>query len=252
MSECGVNDGAGTRAGHHALPGTGGSGDVSTLLTSIWQKAGCWGRAMCEMFSFGMTTDVMDQDGPTEPATLKVVILYDEAGSGRRAKRLFDRVAQGFSGQLQFTFDLCRFAWLEIAGEAESFRGRALDTELLVVALREGESVPQIVTDWLDGWAQSRITREPALVLLPSPPPEHPESPGAGFQALRSLAERHRLDCLEPWSPQTGRVVTGFAAELREREHAITPTLAGITAPARHQRVGTRSRQPREWPTALP
>ncbi len=214
--------------------------------------ADCRGRPSCGKVILVMKADAVglkEDHGATEALTLKVAILYDEADSGRRAKRLFDRVAQGSSGRLRFSFHLCRFSWLEASEEAKSFGAQARDAELLALSLRERQTVPQHTANWLDTWAQSRATPAPALLLLSVQPAEDIPGPSPGFQAVRSLAQRHGLECLEPGGLHTGLALGGLAAELREREHAITPTLAGIMDRPCRLGSGNRCLQPVAGPT---
>jgi hypothetical protein len=166
----------------------------------------------------------------TEPSTVKVLILHEDMGSRCRAEVLFKELLRNFAGHLAFALDLCRFDLLDVLSEADSVRARALETDLLVVASSNPGNIPQGVTDWMEEWAVLRSGKDPVLLVLTGKGPGSPQPASRALKDLRARAMRLGVYCLEPWNLETSLACWSVAADLHQREQAVTPTLQRFMA----------------------
>jgi len=159
---------------------------------------------------------------------LRALILYDERKSGFRAKEVFDRLTGRSDGHLRFDLALYRFDLLARRSAAAEALAEASRADLLVVALRHQQPLPRTVGAWLETWAGSHARGHQALVGLPDRGPVNPSRQTPAVAALRACAARHGVTFLCPWDVDTALAWDGFADDLDQRAHAMTPTLRSL------------------------
>lgn len=100
------------------------------------------------------------------PGQLRVVLLYEDAETGLRARgslaAVEHRAAPEFGFQTKlWRRDLLRAAWLREQAALD-----AAAAEVIIVSLHGQDGVPREVSDWLSRWQELKAERPYALGLL--------------------------------------------------------------------------------------
>ena len=100
------------------------------------------------------------------PPEFNIVIIYEDADAGRRAKRFSDRLLREIGDQFRCVRNLWSFDVLAITDVRNAAAGIARTADLVVVsASGERELAPQ-AEEWLDLWGWLIDGSTPALVAL--------------------------------------------------------------------------------------
>jgi hypothetical protein len=129
------------------------------------------------------------------PTPLTVFIIYEDFGTGKRAKRAVEYVARESRDQ----FDISQSMWrLDILQNPELnfLAAPALaEADLLVISLRGDGQIPAAVRMQVDAWMAGRARLVCALVALFEAKASAPRS--SVYACLTNLARRHGLDSFE-------------------------------------------------------
>ena len=124
----------------------------------------------------------------SEASAPNVVVVYEDADTGIRAKHSLER--------------LCNCHWPEPAAAARFWRSDLLtehllhmqavadarDAHLILLSLRDGAQLPATVSAWLNSWVQHKEDRPYALGLLLDPPSQGNVVPAAVTDLQRLAA----------------------------------------------------------------
>lgn len=110
-----------------------------------------------------MTTDTLQQE-PGGEAALKAVVLYDELGSGIRARALLGRVADKTCEEGQFESVFWRLDLMSQPRIAQEALDGAMDADMILLAADKILSSPDRLLGWLKSWATSREIQDAVLV----------------------------------------------------------------------------------------
>lgn len=96
---------------------------------------------------------------------MDVAILYEDWGTGVRAKHACEQVAEQAPAPVAFSLDLWRFDLLEEeALRAEALRATA-DSDLLIVSAHGHRGLPTALQAWLQDWLVQRLSGPTGLVI---------------------------------------------------------------------------------------
>lgn len=156
---------------------------------------------------------------------VRVVVLYDTLDSGCRAKGYLDRLQIRSRGAVQFAMKLWRFDMIELVQGQDVHADNSTQAEMVIVTLQSGRALPPAVMRWLHAWAERRQVEDAALVLLQPPPFARPAQPLESLNALRAVAVQHGLSFQCEWEADPSEASRQMVADLRRREHALSPTM---------------------------
>lgn len=119
--------------------------------------------------------------------SIKVVIAYNSAATGKRAEAIYDRLATRLGENFDFEQRLWRFDVLEDDRlRAEAARETA-DADIVIIATSEEDRLPKGVRDWLESSMLQHSGAAALVALL-----EHGSAPVQPY--LEEVARRGGLD----------------------------------------------------------
>ena len=154
---------------------------------------------------------------------MNAVIIYDRFDLAAKTKGMLERAAHGTGEATHWSVKPWRVDMLELPPAAEAALAEAAEAHLIVLALRQVQSV---LVDWLERWATCRQVQEAALAVWDS---ENADTrPVRATPELSQFAGRHGLSLLFDDSAPVKDESSMFASDLHEREVTFTPTLQHI------------------------
>jgi hypothetical protein len=120
--------------------------------------------------------------------------MYEDLGTGKRAKRGLDYVAEELRGNFELSHSMWRFDILQDAKLNLLAAPALAEADLLIVSLREGQ-IPAKIRVLIDEWLAAKAKLDCALVALFQVKASTTRSPSYAY--LASLARQHGLDCFE-------------------------------------------------------
>ena len=131
----------------------------------------------------------------SQPTRFNVVIMYEDFGTGRRAKKGLDYVAEELGNDLEFRHSMWRLDILQKPKLNAMLPPALAEADLLLISLREDRQLPAKISALID----ERLTQTPnhdcALIALFES--AHSVIRSSVYACLANLARRHRLDFFE-------------------------------------------------------
>lgn len=132
---------------------------------------------------------------PESASRFNVVIMYEDFGTGRRAKRGLDYVAEELGNDLEFRHSMWRLDVLQ-EPQLKAMAVPALaEADLLLISLRADRQLPANIRALIDERLAQTANHECALVALFESTPFVIRS--SVYACLANLARQHRLDFFE-------------------------------------------------------
>lgn len=129
------------------------------------------------------------------PTRFNVVIMYEDFGTGRRAKKGLDYVAEELGNDLEFRHSMWRLDILQ-EQKLNAMAAPALaEADLLLISLRVDRQLPAKIRAMIDERLAQTANHECALVALFESTPSVIRS--SVYACLANLARQHRLDFFE-------------------------------------------------------
>ena len=116
-----------------------------------------------------MSPPLPEDFSPSTKTAFNVLVAYDDAAMGLRAKHLLESVARTLEPDCELVLGLWKFSMLQLPALADGAADDAAAANLIILALREDNGVPRAVKDWIESWLTRRVGAEGALVLLLDP-----------------------------------------------------------------------------------
>jgi hypothetical protein len=120
--------------------------------------------------------------------------MYEDFGSGKRAKGALDYVAEEFGHELEFRHTMWRLDVLQDPKLSTLAAPALAEADLLIISLRGERQIPAKIRVLIDTWLVEKTNRDGALVALFEA--RASETHGSVYTYLASLARQHRLDFL--------------------------------------------------------
>jgi hypothetical protein len=123
-----------------------------------------------------------------ENPKMKVLVAYEDFAAGTRAMAMLKRVDSQCDRPGQLIHRMWRFDVLADADFFDLAVREALGSDIIVIATREGKSLPQKILDWIARWLLMKDSRPLALVATLDYPPIKASSEGCVLPYLTKLA----------------------------------------------------------------
>lgn len=104
-------------------------------------------------------------DRDDEP-TCKVVIIYEDAASGRHAKLFYDKLIHELEDACVFSLQLWSFQVLTIPEFRKSVARLVAQADLIILSLHGEAALPASMREWIETWSRLTCDRAPALIAL--------------------------------------------------------------------------------------
>jgi hypothetical protein len=130
----------------------------------------------------------------SSPTPFNVLIMYEDFGTGKRAKRGLDCVAEELGNDFEFRHTMWRLDILQDPKLNILAAPALAEADLLIISLRAEGQIPAKIRVLIDMWLAEKINRDGALVALFEA--KASETRGSVYACLANLARRHGLDFL--------------------------------------------------------
>jgi hypothetical protein len=131
--------------------------------------------------------------GTGAEARFRVTLATENATASRRAQALYDRLARRLSTHIEFSQRAWEFQQLESASLRKTAAREAARSDMIVMALRGNQPLPESVRSWLETLPVLKRSHSVALVVLLEIPVVGTRLPRLR-EYLQSLAARCRMD----------------------------------------------------------
>jgi len=131
----------------------------------------------------------------SQSTRFNVVIMYEDFGTGKRAKKALDYVAEELGNDLEFRHSMWRLDILQ-EPKLNAMAAPALaEADLLLISLREDRQFPAKIRALIDERLAQTANHDCALVALFESTPSVMRS--SVYACLANLARQHLLDCFD-------------------------------------------------------
>jgi hypothetical protein len=150
------------------------------------------------------------------------VIIYDTFALAAKAKAMLDRAAHRTGDIMRWSVTPWRADRLKVPREADAALAEAAEAQLIVLAVRQVQSLFSWLADWLERWARCRRVREAGLAVWDG---ENADIRSArATPELSQFARRHGLSLISDTTALLEGTSPMFASDLHKREVSLTPT----------------------------
>ena len=130
-----------------------------------------------------------------QPARFNVVIMYEDFGTGKRAKKALDYVAEELGNDLEFRHSMWRLDILQEPKLNAMAAPAFAEADLLLISLRQDRQLPAKIRALIDERLTQAANHDCALVALFESTPSVMRS--SVYACLANLAWQHLLDCFD-------------------------------------------------------
>lgn len=157
---------------------------------------------------------------------MNAVIIYDKFDFAAQANAMLERAAHRAGETTHWSVKPWRVDILKLPPAAEAALAEAAEAHLIMLAVRQVQSVLPWLVDWLERWAACRQVQETALAVWDggsADPLSARAAPG-----LLQFARRHGLSLIFDDNALVEDISSMVASDLHKREVSLTPTLQHI------------------------
>jgi hypothetical protein len=123
----------------------------------------------------------------------KVVIIYEDLPTGRRAKLFYDKLINELKNECVFSLQLWSFQVLAIP----EIRGSAADSitqaDFVILSLHGKAGLPARMRQWIETWSRQIFDRGPALIALVDKSMVRDGQNALTLAYLRGVAQTNRV-----------------------------------------------------------
>jgi hypothetical protein len=163
------------------------------------------------------------RDEKTFEATVNAVIIYDKFDFAAKASAMLERAAQRTGQTMRWRVKPWRADILKLPPAAEEALAEAAEAHLILLAMRQVQSLLPWLLGWLERWAMRRQVHWAALAVWGG------EIAAAGsvraIPELSHFAWRHGLSLIFDGNAPVEDKSSRLAGDLPQREVSLTPTL---------------------------
>jgi hypothetical protein len=157
---------------------------------------------------------------------MNAVLIYDTIDFAAMAKIMLERVARATEETMQWSIKPWRVDILKLPQAAETALTEAVGAHLILLALRQVQSLASWLVEWLERWARGREVLEAALAVWDGGT-AGTTSAGATRELLR-FAGRHGLSLILDESTTAEKKGSILASDLHNGEVSSRPAARRI------------------------
>ena len=159
-------------------------------------------------------------------ATMNAVIIYDEFDYAANAKAMLERAAHRTDETAHWGVRLWRVDVLKLPPVAEVALAEAVEAHLIMLAMRQVQSLLPWLMDWLERWATRRQIQEAALAVWGGGSAD--TRLARATPELSQFAGHHGLSLIFDDNALVAGKSLRLASDLHQREVSLTPTFQHI------------------------
>ena len=123
-----------------------------------------------------------------------VVIIYEDRGTGRRAKYFYENLVHELKGECDFNLEFWNLQVLAISEIGNSAARIAAQADFLILSLHGKAGLPAEIREWIETWARLIGDSNVALIALVDKPHTGDGMAASTLGYLRSAADRAGID----------------------------------------------------------
>jgi hypothetical protein len=124
----------------------------------------------------------------------KVVVIYEDGPTGRRAKHFYDKLVHELEDECAFSLQLWNFQVLAIPELWESAVESAAQADFVILSLHGKAGLPVDIREWIETWSKLIIGQGPALIALVDKSTTRCGTNASALAYLKSVAKRTEVD----------------------------------------------------------
>jgi hydrogenase maturation factor HypF (carbamoyltransferase family) len=165
-------------------------------------------------------------------ATMNAVIIYDEFDYAAKAKAMLERAAHRTDETTRWGVRLWRVDVLKLPPAAEAALAEAVEAHLIMLAVRQVQSLLPWLMDWLERWAMRRQIQEAALAVWGGGSAD--TRLARASPELSQFAGHHGLSLIFDDNAMAEDQSSMNASDLHKREVSLTPAFQHISEEPMH------------------
>jgi len=123
-----------------------------------------------------------------------VVIIYEDRGTGRRAKYFYENLVHELKGKCDFNLELWNFQVLAISEIGNSAARVAAQADFVILSLHGKAGLPTEIREWIETWARLIADSNAALIALVDKFQTRDGTAACTVAYLRNVAKRAGID----------------------------------------------------------
>src|ERR1051325_10845877 len=143
------------------------------------------------------TTDTNTQEEQASmeaTKTFTVVMLYEDFGTGKRARLTYDFITDHLRQHCEFKNNMWKFDVLRLPKLRKMAAAESAMADMIIVSMHGESNVPQEVKAWLNLWLEEKGDHPAALVALVDCQPHQVNDPQSPCSYFREVARQGGLD----------------------------------------------------------
>ena len=157
-----------------------------------------------------------------------LVVAYEDIATRNQALRLYDSVSSRLLDDYDFQCSWWKLEFLQSQPLFDQAADAAAESNMLVLSLREGHRLPDIVERWIEAIVERRDFRKTALVALVCNLPPEKAQGAPVVAALHRFAHRANMDFFCNTFELPNETTAVSFERIDARVHTVTPLLNEI------------------------
>ena len=130
---------------------------------------------------------------PDDKPKFSVVMIYEDAITGRRGKLFYEKLVHELGSECDFSLDIWNFEVLAVPEIGDLAARAAAQAELVILSSHGKAELPPGIRGWIERWPELITYSDPALVALLDEPKTR-RGAASTLAYLRSVADRNGID----------------------------------------------------------
>jgi len=123
----------------------------------------------------------------------KVVIIYEDGSTGKRAKLFYDKLIHQLEDECVFSLQLWSFQVLAIPEIRKPAANSIAEADFVIFSLRGEAELPPRLRMWIETWPRQFFDRDPMLIALVDKTTARDSRNALTLAYLRGVAQTNRM-----------------------------------------------------------
>ena len=123
----------------------------------------------------------------------KVVIIYEDGSTGKRAKLFYDKLIHQLEDECVFSLQLWSFQVLAIPEIRKAAADSTAEADFVIFSLRGEAELPPGLRMWIETWPRQIFDKDPMLIALVDKTTARGDRNALTLAYLREVAQTNRM-----------------------------------------------------------
>ena len=176
-----------------------------------------------------LQTEAEEYACPDEgPLRLRVLLAYEDVGTGLRAKQALDRLMAGFTGSVDVALAVAKFELMRDPAVREQAVADAAQAEIIVLSAHGPGELPASVKLWLKQWVELGCDHARAMVVSLDAEAQASGDAHPTFAYVRALSAHRNIQVIPHFGPAAPPGWRGTGLDLQQRARRSSSVIDGI------------------------